>query len=94
MDKFISQVWRAARIGGVAFAAQYATYGVTHPKQGYIAGGIAAVEVIYRLLVPAAEQSRLAKLVSSVEAIVAQAEAQPVATPKVATPLPTAVPKA
>ena len=73
MPSFAQQVWRALRLGGAAFAAQYAAYGVTHPKQAYVAGGIAAAEVIYRALVPPAEQSTLAKYWAAIRATVATA---------------------
>jgi hypothetical protein len=72
---FVSQAWRAVRLGGAAFAAQYVAAGVTHPKQGYVAGAIAAVEVIYRTLVPVAEQGKLLAYWKAIQASVASSAA-------------------
>ncbi len=70
----LAQVWRAVRVGGVAALAQ--TQGATHvttsnAKALILAGAVAGVEVAYRTLVPAKEQTKVAKVWAAVKTVLA-----------------------
>jgi hypothetical protein len=60
--KFLESAWRLARVGGTAavLAAEAASHVSGHTTKGVIiAGGTAAVETLYRILVPAQENTKL-----------------------------------
>lgn len=62
LQTVVTQLWRLVRVGGVATLA--ASTAATHVASGdhkvmVVAGAVAGVEVLYRALVPASEQTKL-----------------------------------
>jgi hypothetical protein len=92
LQTVVQQVWRVVRLGGVAALA--AAIPATHVASGdhkaeVVAGSVAAVEALYRALVPPTEQAKLYTLYlnfkkflnsSEGQAVVKVAEQNPVAS--------------
>ena len=74
LPSVLAQVWRVARIGGVAALAQ--TQGATHvnpsaDKALILAAAVAGVEAVYRQVVPAKDKTKLAQVWAAVKVVLA-----------------------
>lgn len=74
LQTFVTQIWRLGRVGGTAALA--ATQASTHVASGdhkalVLAGAVAGVEVLYRALVPVADQAKFYKLYLSFKSFLA-----------------------
>lgn len=81
LNSFVTQAWRFVRLGGVAALAgsQASTKVATSDRKTLIiVGAVAGVEVIYRALVPAKDQSKLATLYKNFRAFLATQTGQQV----------------
>lgn len=72
LPNVLAQVWRLARIGGVAALAQ--TQGATHvnpsaDKALILVAAVAGVEAIYRAAVPAKEKTKLDRVWAAVKQV-------------------------
>ena len=78
--QFVAQVWRLARVGGVAaLAASQAASKVASGdhKTLIIAGAVAGVEAVYRAAVPVADQSLFEKWYLAIKAVAANPAVAP-----------------